>query len=378
MKKIVFFILLFLCSIRAFSGEKECTTNCYQETALNSSGLYTHFDKFPKYPISHGVSAPFAGIINDWMIVAGGCNFPDVPAAKAGRKVYYSEIYAINMKEYSKCWKLLGRLPQNMAYGATVVIEDEIYFIGDENENGKLNSVYKVSLYCETCKVDIETLPSIPECITNLSGTAIGNDIYITGGITETDKNSMYRISTLLPGKWEKLASYPGNKRIQSILLSDGKNELYLIGGFELPSKKKNGVLSDDILCYNVESRSWDKFVELPLDDEREKRCMVGGSGVVHKNMLVLTGGVDYTIFSNAINGNVPEGYLEKPVGWYKFNSDVLLFDLKEKTWKVVKNVEGMAKAGGALLEYEDVLYMICGETKPGIRTDKIVTVPLF
>lgn len=145
-----------------------------------------------------------------------------------------------------------------------------------------------------------------------------------------------------------------------------------------MPSKKKNGVLSDDILCYNVESRSWDKFVELPLDDEREKRCMVGGSGVVHKNMLVLTGGVDYTIFSNAINGNVPEGYLEKPVGWYKFNSDVLLFDLKEKTWKVVKNVEGMAKAGGALLEYEDVLYMICGETKPGIRTDKIVTVPLF
>lgn len=201
MKKIVFFILLLLCSIRAFSGERECTTNCYQGTALNSSGLYTHFDKFPKYPISHGVSAPFAGIINDWMIVAGGCNFPDVPAAKGGRKVYYSEIYAINMKEYSKCWKLLGRLPQNMAYGATVVIEDEIYFIGGENENGKLNSVYKVSLDCKTCKVDIETLPSIPECITNLSGTAIGNDIYITGGITETDKNSMYRISTLLPGK---------------------------------------------------------------------------------------------------------------------------------------------------------------------------------
>lgn len=375
MKKNVFLILL--CGICMFVEHIECTANCYQCTS-ESRNLYSHFDTFPNHPIPLGVSAPFAGIINDWMIVAGGCNFPDIPAAKGGKKVYYSDIYAINMKGKSKGWKLLGQLPQNMAYGATVLIGDDMCLIGGENENGKLNSAYKVSLDCENCKVDIETLPSLPECMTNLSGTAIGNDIYITGGMTETDRNSLYRISALSSGKWEKLTSYPGNKRIQSILLSNGKNELYLIGGFQSPSKKKEAVLSDDILCYNVDKRSWKRLIDLPLDENGEKRCLVGGSGIVHNDMLILTGGVNYTIFKNAINGKAPEGYLEKPVEWYKFNDDVLFFNLKERTWNVVKEVDGAAKAGGVLLMYEDCLYMICGETKPGIRTNKIITIPLF
>lgn len=331
----------------------------------------------PNHPIPHGVSAPFAGVINDWIIVAGGCNFPDIPAAEGGKKVYYSEIYAINMKEKSKGWKLIGRLPNCAAYGATVSIGNNLYFIGGENMEGKLNSVYKVSMNSEACKVDLETLPSIPECITNLSGTAIGQDIYITGGITDTNKNSVYRISTQSSSEWEKLLSYPGNKRIQSILLANGKNELYLIGGFQSPSKKKEGVLSDDILCYNIEKRSWKRLIELPFDENGEKRCLVGGSGIAHNDMLILTGGVNYKIFNNAINGKAPNDYLKKPVEWYKFNDDILFLNLRNKTWNIVKDVNGMAKAGGILLEYKNSLYMICGETKPGIRSSEVITIPL-
>lgn len=351
---------------------------------VNVNGLPTSTFKakiddltIPNHPIPHGVSAPFAGVINDWIIVAGGCNFPDIPAAEGGKKVYYSEIYAINMKEKSKGWKLIGRLPNSAAYGATVSIGDNLYFIGGENMEGKLNSVYKVSMKSEACKVDLETLPSIPECITNLSGTAIGQDIYITGGITDTNKNSVYRISTQSSSEWEKLLSYPGNKRIQSILLANGKNELYLIGGFQSPSKKKEGVLSDDILCYNIEKRSWKRLIELPFDENGEKRCLVGGSGIAHNDMLILTGGVNYKIFNNAINGKAPNDYLKKPVEWYKFNDDILFFNLRNKTWNIVKDVNGMAKAGGILLEYKNSLYMICGETKPGIRSSEVITIPL-
>lgn len=351
---------------------------------VNVNGLPTSTFKakiddltIPNHPIPHGVSAPFAGVINDWIIVAGGCNFPDIPAAEGGKKAYYSEIYAINMKEKSKGWKLIGRLPNCVAYGATVSIGNNLYFIGGENMEGKLNSVYKVSMNSEACKVDLETLPSIPECITNLSGTAIGQDIYITGGITDTNKNSVYRISTQSSSEWEKLLSYPGNKRIQSILLANGKNELYLIGGFQSPSKKKEGVLSDDILCYNIEKRSWKRLIELPFDENGEKRCLVGGSGIAHNDMLILTGGVNYKIFNNAINGKAPNDYLKKPVEWYKFNDDILFLNLRNKTWNIVKDVNGMAKAGGILLEYKNSLYMICGETKPGIRSSEVITIPL-
>ena len=44
---------------------------------------------FPDFPLSQGVSAPFAGFVGDSLIVAGGCNFPDIPAAEGGKKKFY-------------------------------------------------------------------------------------------------------------------------------------------------------------------------------------------------------------------------------------------------------------------------------------------------
>ena len=35
--------------------------------------------------ISKGVSASFAGLIDDKLLIAGGCNFPDIPAADGGK-----------------------------------------------------------------------------------------------------------------------------------------------------------------------------------------------------------------------------------------------------------------------------------------------------
>ena len=57
--------------------------------------------QLPDYPIEAGVSAPFAGFVGDWLVVAGGCNFPDVPAAEGGQKVYYREVYALNTADPS-------------------------------------------------------------------------------------------------------------------------------------------------------------------------------------------------------------------------------------------------------------------------------------
>ena len=44
--------------------------------------------------IEKGVSACFAGTAGNSLVMAGGCNFPDTPAAEGGRKRYYQGIYA--------------------------------------------------------------------------------------------------------------------------------------------------------------------------------------------------------------------------------------------------------------------------------------------
>lgn len=331
----------------------------------------------PEYPIQKGVSAPFAGVIDDWMIVAGGCNFPDVPATDGGKKVYYNDIYAVNLKSEDKEWILAGRLPENMAYGASVAVGNAIYMIGGENENGMLDSAYRITFDGRNRKAVIDVLPSVPEGMTNISGTASGNMIYISGGLSESNRNSMYRLSVDSHLKWEKMSPYPGSKRVQSTLLADGDGMLYLVGGFQSPGKKKGAVLSDDVLGYDIEAGQWKKISDLPEESDGGKRCLVGAGGVSYNGMLVLTGGVNYSIFADAINGKAPEDYLRKPVEWYRFNDDILFYSIRDNSWTMMKDVKGMSKAGGILLVHDDCLYMVCGEIKPGIRCNEIVAIPL-
>lgn len=61
--------------------------------------------QLPDYPITKGISAPFAGFIKNWLIVGGGCNFPTTPAAKGGKKAYYNQCYALDIHATSPRWK---------------------------------------------------------------------------------------------------------------------------------------------------------------------------------------------------------------------------------------------------------------------------------
>ncbi len=35
----------------------------------------------------------YAGVIEGNLLIAGGCNFPDIPVADGGKKAYYRDIY---------------------------------------------------------------------------------------------------------------------------------------------------------------------------------------------------------------------------------------------------------------------------------------------
>jgi Uncharacterized protein conserved in bacteria len=80
---------------------------------------------------SKGVSGAFAGISNDMLILAGGCNFPDIPVSEGGKKVYYSSIYGMRIGSLKKeKWEKFGDLPFPLAYGVTVESGNSLYLIG--------------------------------------------------------------------------------------------------------------------------------------------------------------------------------------------------------------------------------------------------------
>ena len=85
---------------------------------------------------SFGVSASYAGRIGNWIVMAGGCNFP-LP----GNKTYYSGIYAARADKDTLAWRMVGTLPEPAAYGVTVQSGDSLLLIGGCNKEHGLSTV---------------------------------------------------------------------------------------------------------------------------------------------------------------------------------------------------------------------------------------------
>ena len=364
----------------------------------------------PSHPIEQGVSAPFAGFIGDELIVGGGCNFPDVPAADGGKKVFYADVVAWNAGSKSSEWKSLRGLPSPNAYGATVEVKEGLVLIGGVNQDASLNNVFLLIKDEASDVVQLKELPSLPEAIDNATATCIGRALYVTGGNQGNGGNALYtmNLDTDTDTEWTKLTDYPGAKRIQPVLLADSE-KLYLFGGFDVrslqeqsdskkgdskkgDSKKKDskyvdsknevkptkvGIISSDYIVYDVANNEWSRPYPLPSMSDGSPRALVGAAGTRVNDWLFLAGGVNYGIFKDAVEGNAPADYMKRPTEWYQFSKEVLAYNLRTKDWKIIPDVDGFNKAGGILLHHDGLLYMVCGEIKPGIRTNEIKTVTL-
>ena len=67
--------------------------------------------------------------------------------------------------------------------------------------------------------------------------------------------------------------------------------------------------------------------------------------------------------------------YLVQDRFWYRFNSDVLLFDSVKRQWVSVGKHKELARAGAAVASYKSDIYIIGGELKPGVRTPHTVQI---
>ncbi len=356
------------------------------------SGHQQSGTELPTHPITQGVSAPFAGFIGDELVVGGGCNFPNIPAADGGKKVYYPTIYSLHTTTESLKWKEANKFPLPIAYGATVEASEGLICIGGMNDSTSLKSVFCISKDKDSEHLTVKELPSLPEPIDNAAATCIGRSIYVTGGNQGNGGNALYTLNLDTDSSWTQLANYPGNKRIQPVLLA-GNDELYLFGGFEVrtteqptPTEKmkqpssaseKEGIISSDFMVYSLKKNEWSQPHAIPGMQDGSQRALVGAAGTRVNNQLILAGGVNYTIFKAAIEGKVPADYMKRPADWYLFSKDVLVYDLTTKQWDVIPNIDGFNKAGGSLLYHNEILYMVCGEIKPGIRTNEIKAIPL-
>ena len=122
---------------------------------------------------SLGVSACYAGIIGDRLIIAGGCNFPGKPVSEGGEKRFYQGIYSAKItSDTTLVWSQVGELPFPAAYGVSISHSGKLFIIGGNNSERSFSSVFSISL-TDSGKAVLDTLPSLPVTLDNMAGAIL-------------------------------------------------------------------------------------------------------------------------------------------------------------------------------------------------------------
>lgn len=394
-KKTIFILLSIGC---IFAG---MAASCgFRQTMLDMEGV--RIQKMVGIPADEagfpfGVSACYAGIIGDQMIIAGGCNFPEIPAAEGGKKRFYKGIYVAELTDDSLLqWRKVGELPVPAAYGASMAIPGGLVLAGGVNTDGSLSSVYRLALSEDGQHALLDTLCSLPFSMDNMGGAIAGETLFLMGGnVNGKPSASFYSYDYTQPGNsWVQETPFPGEARIQPVCVAqnNGGVQVYVWGGFAPSFDGKPATLSTDGYCYSLDTRAWTP-VSTPVGNDCKTVSLGGGIAyAMNDSMIVCTGGVNKDVFLSALRREetlkeaiassdsvrvdslkaVVKEYMTRPPVFYHFNDKILVYHTQLDVWTEAGQSPAVARAGAAIVGVGRTFYSIYGELKPGIRTPEI------
>ena len=377
--------------------------SCQRKSALEKpvQVTWTESDSIPASfgNISKGVSAAFVGFQNDKLVVAGGCNFPNTPAANGGKKVFYNDILTFD----GKTWTKAGELPRELAYGASVNLPDVLLCIGGRNNDFFSASVFSLTFDKKSGKALIDSLPALPVKMDNFGGAVLDSVIYVVGGNQNGAPSAdVWELDLRRKNGWVKLPSIPSRPLIQPLAIAQN-GALYVFGGYDNPRKisadfysKKTtndtaAFVSQAVWKYTPKTKTWTKTADYPAG--KEGYSLSGGAAAPIADSLILTfSGVNQSVFEEALNRNFflshyadsqdkktleklnaeAKMYLFHASDWYKFNPRLMLFNTKNNTWQTLWDFPQAALAGASAVNAGNIVYVVNGELKPGIRTPRI------
>lgn len=376
--------LIFLLALTSCTETQKEQSMKIDITTLTTQGLEGDLQK--------GVSAAYAALIDDNLLVAGGCNFPDKLGFEGGKKVFYDEILLFNKTQNQ--WQTIGKLPEAAAYGVSVAIPDGYLWIGGQTATNSLANCYKVQ-YSKEKALTLNSFPALPEPLDNFSGASVGSKVFVAGGnASGKASNKVFYINTATDKEWKQLPDFPGDARVQPVLAAiekDNDTLLYVLGGFFGGDATKTPAMGEKVLAFSLKQQQWHE-VALQENPNKEIFSLTGATALAIDNRYIACfGGVNHSLFINTItdlyhlgkdtsltdeqrkqkNYDYMSHYMTQPIAYYKFNQECYLFDTHTKQWLVLNTQPDFARAGATLVGTPDEFYLIQGELKPGVRSPK-------
>ena len=323
-------------------------------------------------PIKRAVSGHYAGLVNGELTTYGGCDFPDIPCADGGKKVYYPR-----------------------AYGASVQVPDGYVYLGGMDETGSLSECTLINATDGTST----PFPSLPKALDNFAATYHDGMLWVAGGKSDSIPNKdVYAIPIPCNGKaWDKVGTIPDDCRIQPCMAvqntATGYN-LFIFGGYQSKDEGMNPMVHTDGVFIpiaelkkgDVTAKQWKRTSPTlartgkSVDGKQEQKiqAIVGSTCTpVGYSHVAFFGGVDHDIFLNAIEGKKDSMYHRHDPEWYRFREEVLTYHTITDSWGLIPGDSKLARAGACLTPTEDGKGWIYsgGELMPGVRSADVTRI---
>ena len=355
-KRILFLPFIFLCALLSMAQNRVSVT--------------------PATPLEKAVSGHYAGWLKGELSTYGGCNFPDVPCADGGQKVYYPK-----------------------AYGASVQVPGGVVYLGGMNAERSLSECEFISA------ADGSSTPitSLPKPLDNFAATYHDGTLWVAGGQTNGVPNrEVYSLPYPSDAKaWARAATLPDACRLQPCVAAQNTATgyaLFVFGGYQPKAENQQAKVYTDGVYISMadlkkgNATQWKRTSPAVVNDnnhpeaiqnsefkiQNSYHAIVGAtcatSGYSH---VLFFGGVDHDIFLSAIEGKQDSLYLRHQPEWYRFRKDVLTYHTITDSWGLLPGNELLARAGACLTpEVGGKGWSYSGgELMPGVRSADVTHV---
>ncbi|ACO48057.1 N-acetylneuraminate epimerase [Deinococcus deserti] len=219
------------------------------------------------------------------------------------------------------------------------------------------------------------TYPDLPLPLTHGVGGIIGTTVYAGLG---TAGQKFFALDLTQPNRvWTEVAAFPDPARDQAAAaVANGK--LYVFGGIGKSTPEATTAVFHQVHVYDPGANTW------AMLNTRVPREIAGGSAVTQGDRILLFGGVNRTIFDRYFEDMAAAGtdkdrrdtvtlaYFNQRPQDYRFSRDLQAYSPATNTWESLGVVPFAGRTGAALHLEGNILTVMNGELKPGLRTPAV------
>ena len=328
----------------------------------------------PAQPLDNAVSGHYAAWTNEGLATYGGCNFPDVPCADGGQKVYYPR-----------------------AYGASVQVPGGAVYLGGMDSTASISEC----LFINATNGAATPIASLPVALDNFAATYYDGMLWVAGGQTNGTPNKNVYALALSSGnvkaessgnEWAVVATLPDECRLQpcvTVQNTAAGYALFVFGGYQPKAEGMEAKVHTDGVYMTIAElkkgavAQWKRtsptlaWIDNATDGKRKQniQAVVGSTcSPVGYSHVLFFGGVNHDIFLSAIEGKQDSLYLRHEPQWYNFREDVLTYHTITDSWGILPGNSLLARAGACLTpEVGGKGWSYSGgELMPGVRSTDV------